>query len=130
MIQKITSFFLIAVVLLSSLSLSANKMVCLKSGKTKLSLVHMKNCCTGKNDQASTIKSNCCDIQNTFFDLDDFSVSETININSFAWGTDIILHHLFELNDKFDSKTSLLYSDSSPPTYGRGLLTSISILII
>jgi hypothetical protein len=129
-VQKFTSIFLVAAILVSSLGFTANKMVCLKSGETKLSLVNIKDCCPDEEAEAE-LKADCCDITNTFFDLNDFVQSEKselvqpLAIQSFC--VDQILS--FRSLSK-SQKLIISFADLPPPLYGRALLNYISILII
>lgn len=129
-VQKITAFFLIVAVTLSSLGFTANKMVCLKSGKTKVALTHIKDCCKDEGTAQSTIKSNCCDIQNSSFTLGNFETSE-INTTQFSNITSFsAVQNLFDVVPVSTIKTSLSFADSPSPLYGRYLLSFISILVI
>ena len=80
LVQKITSLFLAVVFVLSSLGFTINKMVCLKSGKTKVSLTHVKDCCPEKKSTVPVVKAQCCDIQNSSFKLTDFNPSQKQNV--------------------------------------------------
>lgn len=128
--QKIASVFLAIVFLLSSLGFTLNKMVCLKSGKTKISLVNVKDCCPEKKSTTPIIKSKCCDLQNSSFKLKDFSVVQKNEIAaheqiSFTSTT------LFYFNSiATEKKSGLAFTDLPPPLYGRTLLNFISVLTI
>lgn len=129
-IQKITSVFLVIVLLLSGLGFTINKMVCLKSGKVKISLIHVKNCCSGKTSDKPTIKSNCCDLKNTTFNLDDFSSSQKTTIpfaDNFVFA--FWQNNLFQIS-KSERASILFVADLPPPLHGRQLLSFISTLII
>ena len=129
-VQKITSVCLVVVLLLSSLGFTINKMVCLKSGKVKISLTHVKNCCPEKRSDTSTIKSNCCDLKNTTFDLDDFSSSQKVNTPIADNFVLAIWQNDFVVAMPCNNPSVLSYNDLPPPLYGRQLLSFISILII
>lgn len=129
-LQKITSVFLIAAVLLFSIGLSTNKMVCLKSGKTKVSINHVEDCCKENKSATTTIKSNCCDITNAFLGLDDFSVTEINTIQSPDVSNALVVQNYFDVTDYKNTISPLFSGGSSPPLYGRTLLTFISTFII
>ena len=80
--QKITSVFLAAVFLFSSLGFTISSMVCLKSGRQKISLAKLEDCCeheeelTLPEDIAVIKKGECCDINNYTFNLNDFQSSQ------------------------------------------------------
>jgi hypothetical protein len=129
-VQKFTSLFLVAAILVSSLGFTANKMVCLKSGKTKLSLVNIKDCCP--DEEARTeVKADCCDITNTFFDLNDFLQSEKselvqpLAIQSFYVDQILSFRSLSQ-----EQKLIISFTDLPPPLFGRALLNYISVLTI
>lgn len=129
-VKKITSLCLVIVLLLSGLGFTINKMVCLKSGKTKISFTHVTDCCNKKQSSQSRIKSNCCDLKNTTFDLDDFSSSKNVNTpiaDNFVlaiWQNNIVA------TTPCKNTSVLSYNDLPPPLYGRQLLAIISILTI
>lgn len=131
-LQKITSVFLAVIFLASSLGFTVNKMVCLKSGKTKLSLLHVKDCCPEKKYAAPVIKSDCCDITNTFFNLGDLRVSQKIQIvQPFSIQCLFISQGFASDNTHLDVRPlSFSFADLPPPRSGRTLLSFISILII
>jgi hypothetical protein len=130
-LQKITSVFLAAIFLVSGLGFTANKMVCLKSGKTKLSFVNFKDCCPKKKSSTPVIKSDCCDITNTFFHLGDFQsvhkhqFSDNRGFQYFA----VIPNPGFN-NNFVCHQNPYFFADLPPPLSGRKLLSFISILII
>jgi hypothetical protein len=129
-VQKITSFFLALTFLISSLGFTANKMVCVKSGKTKLSLVNIKDCCPEKG-AGQSVGTDCCDITNTFFDLGDIQNSQNTEI-----AQPVILSSFFTpFSPAFNShsvsnKLIISFADLPPPRSGRALLSFISTLII
>ncbi len=121
---------MVVVLLLSGLGFTINKMVCLKSGKTKISLTHVKSCCGKKGSEQSTIKSNCCDLTNTSFDLRDFNSSQKVNVpfaDNFVfttWQNDLVP------KTNIYKTSNLIAADLPPPLHGRQLLCFISTLII
>jgi hypothetical protein len=129
--QKIFSVFLAIIFLISSLGFTANKMVCVKSGKTKLSLVNLKDCCPQKKSSPSTIKSHCCDITNTFFNLGDLNNSHNFQSNK-NFNSQLIhaIPGYFVSNDHIADQPLFIFADLPPPLSGRQLLSLISILII
>jgi hypothetical protein len=129
--QKITSIFLALTFLVSSLGLTANKMVCLKSGKTKLSAFSIKDCCPEKESSLPVIKSHCCDITNTFFDLGDIQKTQKVEIGQSFTVQSLFNNPLFVYNTSLASdKLTTSFADLPPPRSGRTLLSFISILII
>ncbi len=128
--QKIISLFLAFIFLLSSLGFTANKMVCLKSGKTKLSLVHLKDCCPEKKSVTPLLKSDCCNINNIYFNLSDFQHAEKNNIEQPSSQISFV-----NPTQKFKINTSTFVLTHSsfvipPKLSGRELLSFISILTI
>jgi hypothetical protein len=130
-VQKITSVFLALTFLVSSLGFTVNKMVCLKSGKTKLSLTRMKDCCPEKETALPVVKSDCCDITNTFFDLGDLRVSQKTDIvQPFAIQSFLSASGYQFKTYSFSDSEITLFADLPPPRSGRSLLAFISVLII
>jgi hypothetical protein len=131
-VYKITSLVLVMALLLSSLGFTVNKMICLKSGKTKISFTHVKNCCPVKKSTTPIVKANCCDLQNTTFNLDDFSASQKVN-TPFAVTAVLPVWQDNFIAVKFSNNNSQLFcADLSPPVslHGRQLLSFISTLRI
>jgi hypothetical protein len=129
LLQKIISFFLAITFLVSSLGFTANKMICLKTGKVKISLVHVKNCCPEKKSSVPVLKAQCCDLVNTSFYLGNFQNSQKLSIgHSFISAV---------YNSFFSRKlfltvqpTTFFSADLPPPHSGRTILSFNSILII
>lgn len=144
-IQKITSVFLAVLFLLSSLGFTVGKMVCLKSGKTKVSLSSVEDCCAKAKKQNANCcdeeqentssdfvvkKSDCCDISNTTLQLNDFNPSHKKELTA-------VEHTLFISESSFyfntsvtENKSILSFADLPPPLHGRTLLNFISVLTI
>jgi hypothetical protein len=151
-LQKITSVFLAFAFLFSSLGFTISSMVCVKSGKGKVSLSYIENCCVkpktltvvntaccDDDDAASQTlpennfilkKADCCDISNFNLKLNDFQNAQKLSPEQ-----PVILHSLFNIAEAFQaSKTehtlAYQYSDLPPPLSGRALLNFISTLTI
>ncbi len=129
-IKKTTALFLAMVFILSSLGFTINKMICLKSGKTKISLTQLKDCCPKKKSPESVIKTQCCHITNTSFHLTDFNSSHK---NTIPVADDCVLainKYSFPKKNYSNPSSKLFFADLPPPYYGRQLLSFISILTI
>ncbi|MCW3103258.1 MAG: hypothetical protein JWO09_1698 [Bacteroidetes bacterium] len=130
-LQKITSVFLAVTFLVSSLGFTVNKIVCLKSCKTKLSLLHVKDCCPDETSSIPVVKSDCCDITNTYFDLGDLRMSQKTEIVQ-----PFVVQYLFTSRifipaaHSFSKTATLSFAGLPPPRHGRALLSFISTLII
>ena len=149
-IQKITSVFLATVFLFSSLGFTISSMVCLKSGKGKISLSVIEDCCV-KNQTASVAKKvccaheeeldlpeglavikkgECCDISNYTFNLNDFQSSQKQALEQPAISQSLFYSSQLILSIVSENKLAFQYSDLPPPLYGRTLLNFISTLTI
>lgn len=148
-VQKIIAVFLASVFLFSSLGFIVSSMVCLKSGKGKVSFAMIEDCCSKtKSSVAKTAccdeendldlpkgfavikQGECCDINNYTFNLNDFQNSQKLSLEQ-----PIVLNSFFYISEKVTStsvenKLAFQYSDLPPPLYGRTLLNFISILTI
>ncbi len=127
-------------------------MVCIKSGKGKVSFAMIEDCCSKNTERAAVItkpvccddekelqlsdrsatinKGECCDITNFTYKLNDFQNSQQLFI-----GLPTVLNSIFlssDLSPVFSSENKLPFhaSDLPPPPFGRNLLSIISILII
>ena len=130
-IQKITSVFLALVFLLSSLGFTVNKMTCLKSGKVRVSFVAQKDCCPEKESSIPVIKSKCCDLSNTYFNLSDFQFTQKLSLEKQLSAKALFLNSQVFNFTQIASKFSVIpYADLPPPRSGRTLLTFISVLTI
>ncbi len=117
-----------SVFLLSSLGLTVNKMICLESGNQQLSLTPLKDCCPENENDLTTIGSDCCDIQNTSFHLNDFQPSQEFSSQS---GSEAIpASFIFNKSCSSVQKEILFFADLPPPLHGRALLHFISVLTI
>jgi hypothetical protein len=131
-VKNISSLILALTFLVSSLGFTANRMVCLKSGKVKLSLTKMKDCCPEGDSDIPVVKSNCCDITNTSFDLGDFQNSQKQEVNASVSLLFFAEASRYNFTGNYSSQQKLIisYSDLPPPMYGRLLLNFISTLLI
>jgi hypothetical protein len=130
LVQKITSLFLAVIFVLSSLGFTINKMVCLKSGKSKVSLTHLKDCCPDKKSTIPVVKAQCCDIQNSSFKLTDFNPSQKHEL-PVSFELVSFLTNSITVADYTNNKLAVfLYADLPPPIFGRTLLNFISTLNI
>lgn len=147
LVNKITASFLAIVFLLSSLGFTINKMSCLKTGTSKLSLIALEDCCIKKQkksevsccadetpeptiDLTTISKADCCDIVNTSFDLSDFQPSKN-NTLPIAQALEMVVVPA-HLNLVYAAQSFQTFSNNNPPPhlYGRALLSHISILTI
>jgi len=105
-------------------------MVCFKSGKTKISLTQLKDCCPKKESANPVVKAQCCDINNTSFHLNDFNSSSKKNIPT-AGDVVLAINKYAFIHTQYNHLTAVIVTaDPPPPIYGRQLLSFISILTI
>ncbi len=149
-IQKIASVFLASIFLFSSLGFTINTMVCLKSGKEKVSMAKMEDCCVKKaepvivekdacceeealslpEDVMSFEKGSCCDINSYTFNLTDFQNSQKQSVEQPAIFQSIFYFSELIASTASENKLAFQYSDLPPPLFGRRLLNFISTLTI
>lgn len=150
LLQKITSVFLAAVFLFSSLGFTISSMVCLKSGKGKVSLAMIEDCCAKKvetvvvekdacceeeilslpEDLMSFEKGNCCDINSYTLNLTDFQNSQKLSLEKGAVLQSFFITSKTATGNQVENKLAFQYSDLPPLLYGRTLLNFISTLTI
>lgn len=129
-LQKTAALSLLILFLVSSLGVTINKMVCLKSGNVKVSLTQVNDCCSEKNTSAYTIEAQCCVVHNTSFHLNDFNPSQ---YNKIPVISDCVLHYYHRKSEAVvctKETTKLFFVDLPPPPHGKQLLALISTLII
>ncbi len=144
-LQKITSVFLATVFLFSSLGFTISSMVCLKSGKQKISLAKLEDCCAKKVETSATEKrailplsegvmsfekGNCCDINSYTFNLTDFQNSQKLSLEKGTVLQSFFISSKTIVTNQVENKLAFQYSDLPPPLYGRTLLNFISTLTI
>ena len=130
-LKKITSVLLAVIFLVSSMGFTVNKMVCIKSGKTKISFTPLKDCCKEKKSGTPVLKNKCCDITNSSFNLGNFQSSQKIRIaNVFVLQSDFIKNTTIDYPNSACAAEIICFADIPPPLHGRKLLSFISILII
>jgi hypothetical protein len=128
--QKITAFFLCLFILAFSLGFTINKMVCLKSGKVKIALTPIKECCSKKSSSKTTLKTHCCDLSSLSFQLNEYSPTQQ---QSVVLAIDYILPfntNTYSCSNFIINKEPLLYSDLPPPIVGKKRLAFLSTFII
>lgn len=149
--QKITAVFLAVIFLFSSLGFTISSMVCLKSGKGKVSLAMIEDCCSPKKattpaattnccDEEKKLpvlsgldvikKGECCDINNYTFNLKDFQNSQKQSVDQPPISQSLFYFSEIVSSTVSESKLAFQFSDLPPPLYGRTLLNFISILTI
>lgn len=128
--SKISSLILTVLFLVSTLGLTLNKMVCQKSGKTKLSLTAIKNCCKEQNSNCFVIKKKCCTITNNTFNLGDFQITQKLKVErSLGFLAPSVRSNMI-VKAVILTQTKIYILEKPPALYGRQLLFFISTLTI
>lgn len=128
--QKITALFLCLFMLAFSLGFTINKMVCLKSGKVKIALTPIKECCSKKSSSKTILKTHCCDLSSLSFQLNEYNPTQQ---QSIALAIDCVLPfniNTYSYSYLIVNKQPLLYSDLPPPIVGKKRLAFLSTFII
>ena len=130
LIKKISSVLLAILFLVSSLGFTVNKMICLKSGKTKISFTKFTDCCKKNKSGLPVVKANCCDLNNTSFNLDDYNFVQKNNVPTATNFIAVLHYNITSTLISNNASSKIFFSDLPPPLYGRQLLSFISVLII
>ena len=127
--QKITALFLCLFMLAFSLGFTINKMVCLKSGKVKIALTPIKECCSKKNSSKTIIKTHCCDLSSFSFELNKYNPTQQ---QSVVFPTDFTLpfYTNVHVTNFIVDEYPFLSSNLPPPIIGKKRLTLLSTFII
>lgn len=142
-IKKIFSIFWAVIFLLSGFGFTISKMICMKSGKTLISLSAIEDCCTkskkkGYSDEEQNKneldfkfeKSGCCDISNTVLQLQKFQTSKNNKTEATVLSL-LPCKYSFSSNNTIIAKTNNLFFAPPPPRlHGKTLLNLISVLTI
>lgn len=150
-IQKITSVFLAIIFLFSSLGFTISSMVCLKSGKGKISFAIIEDCCSKSKQEAPVSKTGCCNDEKEFTSTETFAIitkGDCCDINNYTYKLNdfqnsqklaveqpIVLNSIFHTSEFLPVPTSekvltFYYTNLPPPLHGRTLLNFISTLTI
>jgi len=111
----ISIFLLAFLVLLGSGGCTIGKMICGGNEcSSAYSLGVAKDCCPSENESKEFIESCCCELINVSYSLDDFSVSEKVNVS--ADPVKIFLTPCrYVFNSPFAISPSSFFSNPSPP---------------
>lgn len=130
-IKTISAFLLATLVLLYSTGFTLNKMLCLKSGKSKTSFTWVDDCCSkeGAADEVPVLKTMCCDNTSAFFHLNEYNPSQQNEIPAVA---NCLLPYSYDLISvvAINSHTPHIFPDAPSPYQGKQLLSFISVLLI
>lgn len=129
-IKKIASVFLAVLFLVSSLGFTVNKMICLKSGKAKISFTKFNDCCKKNKSEIPVVKANCCALNNTSFTLGDYNFVQKNTVSSSINYIAVLNYSNSVIAILKNNPSKIFYSDLPPPLHGRQLLSFISILIL
>lgn len=80
-----SSFFLLTfLVLLGSGGFTIGKMICVgnECAVSSYSLGKAKDCCSSGNESEENVQSCCCELIDVSYSLDEFSISEKINVSA------------------------------------------------
>jgi hypothetical protein len=132
-----TSFLhllLAVVVLVSGMSFTVKKMVCLSSGNVEVGLYTLEDCCSDEQDASFEdvrIDSRCCDFSSQVFTLD----KEAMLKGSSLKKADIDLvqfprTNAFRLSAQVRQPPRFTFANLPPPLSGRQLLSFINMLNI
>jgi len=128
LLKNTTSFFLILILLVSSLQFSIYKMECLISGNVTVSLQNLEDCDT-EEEESCTVSNQCCSFHQVDLNFDYASIHHHTPINTFSLlplliPSSILSHH---------ETVTITYShfDVPPPiTSGKELIQAIQVFRI
>lgn len=124
--KHITAYFLILLVLVSSINVSITKITCLMSGRVEYSLAQMQECNPSEED-CGAVRNNCCDFYNATLNFEYQTVVKQI-----SFGVDLITIPFTEsfvsnIENLFFTTLVGFYANSSPPLSGYSLLKFIQV---
>lgn len=124
---------LAVIILVSGMSFTVKKMVCLSSGNVQVGLYSLDGCCGDDEDSCEDTKvdSRCCDYSSQVLSLDKDVAFKTSSFNQL----DLIALQfapvrIFSIHPQEQDNFRCSFADLPPPLSGRQLLSFIGILII
>jgi len=140
-IKKISILFLTAVFLASGMGITIGSMICLESGKGKVSFSLMEDCCGKKaenccdedpaapsNSLYSFEKGECCAISNLSIKLTEFSSAKKVQFEQPVLDVPFFVAQRIPSDLAAAQRPSTVFNDLPSPYHGRTLLNHISIL--
>jgi hypothetical protein len=133
-IAKISSILLLSLLMLtSSMGISINKMICLSSGKVKVALWELKDCCPEEEEENSNLpgfQARCCDFFSEYVQVDFLSMENNFQLKLIKSFFTPILSLFCQYFSLFTANSSEFYGDIPPPVHGISLLKLISVFRI
>jgi hypothetical protein len=131
MLKKMFHFLMALLVLISTSGATINKMECLKTGKVKVSLFDIKNCCTQDNSATNTIQSKCCNYSVSYLKVETNTTLEKENFTG-KFALTFLAHFTISFFSLSPQKVNeAFFSTSLPPLFsGKSLLQSIQVFRI
>lgn len=127
----IASVFLSTLFIFGGGQFTIGKMVCLGSGHAAYSFGHAKDCCDHKLPAHPVISSKCCDLKNVSYNLNDFNLSQKINIASFNFISILPQFAVCNLQSlSFFSENIFSHTDLPPPFTGKELIYLFRSLLL
>ena len=82
--KNIFYVFLAVFLLLSSVGISVNKMVCLSKGKASFSILEKKSCCPADENKSNSdaLSARCCDFVSGYIQIDLLSIAKPFKIKA------------------------------------------------
>ena len=125
------SLFLSLLFIFGGGQFTIGKMVCLESGHSAYSLGQAQECCELQIPDHTIVTSKCCDLKNVSYNLNDFNLSQKVNVSSFSF---ISIHPHFSIC----SLRSLIFlphdifshADLPPPYTGKELVYLFRSLLL
>jgi hypothetical protein len=129
--KKIAVISLAGFLLLSSVGIGINKMMCLSGGKTKMSFFEKPTCCPADEKLPSpdfSVDARCCDYLSDYVQVDYLSVENQLKLKVIQVAViTAVLHFNFSLQHKTAFSA---VSDAPPLLHGFSLLKFISVFRI
>lgn len=120
-------------VLISGMSFTVKKMVCLSSGDVQVGLYSLDGCCGEEEDfcEDSQVEEKCCEYSTQVLDLDkDITIKESslkqLDLSLLQFSP----IYIFSLQVRSQKTPRFSFADLPPPLSGRQLLSFISALVI
>jgi hypothetical protein len=118
-------------ILLSSVGVALSEQLCFMTGLKDVTLVNQEDKCCEKPEKQTSKVDSCCKVDVSYEKLEPISSLKHFHVQLLGYLAEKVkLISIYASFTRANDDHLFTYTDSSPPLYGRSLLTRIQILLI